>query len=202
MGGKRRKPRVKIIPDREFHRLWDQAKRYSVSDDYIKAMIGDIGENPCMNYKKYHLDYVEYLDMLRLIYEMSVLTFRGILEQTGKRKSEISHIFCIPIRTVEEWYTGGNSCPVYIRLMLLKHFHLFNLGKYIKLESEVEYFATFPAIYEKRAESENKAPINDDGLFGGYTPYRGLEGAKTERSEADKDFFRKYGFYPDKNIFW
>ena len=39
--------------------------------------------------------------------------------------------------------------------MMLKHFHLINLGKYIRLESEIEREATRPAIYNKRKPSDN-----------------------------------------------
>lgn len=146
------KKRLKIIPDRIFHKLWDEAGKYDDLDEYI---ISTSSNSKVFNYKSHDLDYPEYAELLKNIYTCRKLKLKDIADKTSKQKSELSHIFCIPIRTIEAWYSDINTIPAYILLMMLKHFHLINLGKYIRLESEIEREATRPAIYNKRKPSDN-----------------------------------------------
>ncbi len=32
--------------------------------------------------------------------------------------TQASRRFCIPVRTLEDWYAGRRACPVYVRLLL------------------------------------------------------------------------------------
>lgn len=205
MGKKKRRPRIKILPDKAFRKIWDKANSGVTLEEYIRIFTDSSADKPYVDFEKYYIDYIESLDLLKAVYESAQLSFSDILEKSEKRKAEISDMFCIPIRTVEEWYSGKNRCSSYIRLMLLKQFHLLSLGsKYVKLESEIIYLSSMPSIYERHERSEGE--ISDSGDDGGiieqYPLYGGLERRKTERSEEDKEFFRKYGFYPDRNIIW
>ncbi len=202
---KKRRPRLRILPDKAFRKIWDKANSGLMLDEYMRAFTDSSAGKPCVDFKKYYIDYVESLELLKAVYETAQLSFFDILEKSGKRKSEISDMFCIPIRTVEEWYSGKNRCSAYIRLMLLKQFHLLSLGnKYIKLESEVLFLSSMPSIYEhhERSEGEINGSESDGDINEHQLSYDGLERRKTERSEEDKEFFRKYGFYPDRNIIW
>ena len=145
------KKRIKIIPDRIFHKLWTEAEKYVDYEDYVSACISN---SKLFNYKAHGLDYPEYAGMLKNIHKLRNYKLRDISETASKKKSELSHIFCIPIRTIEAWYSQINEMPSYILLMMLKHFHMFELGKYIRLESEIEYIETKPAIYAKRKDKE------------------------------------------------
>ena len=145
------KKRLKIIPDRIFHKLWDEAGKYNDLEEYIISISSN---SKIFNYKSHDLDYPEYAELLKNIYNCRKLKLKDISDKVSKQKSELSHIFCIPIRTIEAWYSDINTIPDYILLMMLKHFHLINLGKYIRLESEIEREATKPSIYNKRTTSD------------------------------------------------
>ena len=94
------------------------------------------------------------------------MTFKEIMEAAGAKKSEISHIFCIPIRTVEDWYSGKNRTPSYVKIMVLKHFHMLDLGKYVRLSSSIEHIKTQPSIYIKCYRSpDNKLTTDQVGQF-------------------------------------
>lgn len=143
-----RTKRKRIIPDKIFSKLWRGAEKEDDKKEYIRKYSSVSSEN-YTNLKLIGLEYEEGLYLLSEIYDKQKMEFKTILEAAGKRKSDISTTFCIPIRTVEEWYNGKNKCASYIRLMLLKHYHLLNLGKYIYMENEEEYERSKPAVYKK-----------------------------------------------------
>ena len=144
------KKRLKIIPDRVFHKLWVNAGNYSSDEEYINCTVSD---SKMFNFKGHGLDYPEYADMLKKIYRLRHYKLKDISGITSKKKSELSHIFCIPIRTIEAWYSDINVIPPYILLMMLKHFHLLELGKYVRLESEIEHENSKPAVYARKNAS-------------------------------------------------
>ncbi len=148
--------RLKIIPDRIFHKIWNISADCR-EDDYISNALSDKN----FPFKKYGLDYVEAADVLKKIYKYKHASFKDILDKTGYKKSEISHIFCIPIRTIEDWYNGNSNPPAYILLIMLKYFHLFSLGKYIRLQSSIDFYASRPAIYEKRKTNDPVEEVVD-----------------------------------------
>lgn len=145
--------RLKIIPDRVFHKLWNHASNMD-ENTYISSMSSD----KSFPYKRYGLDYVEAVNILKRIHKYRSLSFKDIAEITGTKKSEISHIFCIPIRTVEDWYGGISNPPSYILLMMLKYFHLLDLGKYVRLQSSMDFYMNKPGIYEKHRQKESDVP--------------------------------------------
>ena len=160
-----RKQRLKVIPDRVFHKLWDAVGKYESEDIYISNIIDN---DSIFNYRKYCLDYVEASFVLACIYRLKNMSFSDILNKAGTKKSTVSHIFCIPIRTIEDWYSGTNRSPAYIRLMMLKYFHLLDLGKHVRIESDINFYKTRPAVYVKhktRNEKRVKAEPADTSLY-------------------------------------
>lgn len=158
-----RRQRLKIIPDRVFHKLWDLVDKYDTQDDYISSLMSS---DKIFGFKKYALDYAEASFALAQIYNLKNMPFKEIIEKAGTKKCTVSHIFCIPIRTVEDWYSGVNNSPSYIRLIILKYYHLLNLGKHIRLECDINYFKTKPSIYVKHkkiSEHQHKTivPMED-----------------------------------------
>lgn len=152
--------RLKIIPDRIFHKIWDCIDDYEDRDEYISSLSTNSG---MFNYDSYGITYQECIYLLKNLYEGKKMTFKEMLGAAGVKKSEISHIFCIPIRTVEDWYSGKNRTPSYIKLMLLKQYHMLDLGKYVRLASTIEYIKTQPSIYIKRYQSTDRT-ITDDPI--------------------------------------
>lgn len=140
--------RQKTIPDRLFHRLWDSCRDMESQDQYVQRYLSPLSEDFIDFFRKYDIAELASRQMLINIYQAYHMSFRDIITSASIKPSEVSHIFCIPIRTIEEWSSGKNRCPGYIRLMLLRHFYLLDLGKYIAIESELKRRELKPYIYK------------------------------------------------------
>lgn len=151
---RKRKGRKKILSNKVFCELWNCAGKVNDKKEYIKTFTSPTSCKYIDFKRKFNLEYEEVLYMLNEIYEKQHISFKEILNIAKKRKSDISNTFCIPIRTVEEWYTGKNVCNNYIRLMIMRQYHLLNLGKYIYVEADEEYISTSPNIYQKSKKDE------------------------------------------------
>ncbi len=55
---------------------------------------------------------------LRSIYTAVHRTLREIVEASGLSQAAFARRYCIPKRTVENWCSGVNDCPLYTRLLL------------------------------------------------------------------------------------
>lgn len=149
MADRRRK---KVLQDKIFHELWLIAKEYKDPYRYANEIIRESRINRML--EKAGLDTDEIYDMAKQIYIMYQMPVSEIVKKSGKKKAEISHMFCIPIRTLEDWTAAKAKCPDYTRLMMLKQFHLFRLGKYIYLASEEEWKRNVPPVYEHSEDYE------------------------------------------------
>lgn len=150
--------RLKIVPDRIFHKIWNHIDKYTTMDDYVSSLSMDPS---IFNYNSYGITYSECIYMLKSLYKAKNMSFKELIDAAGSKKSEISHIFCIPIRTVEDWYSGKNRTPSYVKIMLLKQYHMLDLGKYVRLASSIEYIQTQPSIYIKRYQNNDRLAIAD-----------------------------------------
>lgn len=156
MKNQTRPGRKKIVPDRLFNKLWTDAEKAESKEGFIRKYTSTMSSS-CIDFKRrYGLEYDESVFLLSEIYDKQHMTFSEILEKAKKRKADVANAFCIPIRTVEDWYVGTNKCSSYIRLMLLRQYHLLNLGKYIYAECEEEYKENEPAIYKKSTVKKEK----------------------------------------------
>lgn len=144
--------RTKVIKDIDFNKLWKSANSEDNENEFVV-------KNHEWPYRKYKMEYDVFSMMLHRIYIASKRTFKDIIDANNYSKSKVSNAFCIPIRTVEDWYTGKNKCPGHIRLMLLRYFKDIDLGKYIKVESVYEYDSTIPRVYKKE-EPEKKEELS------------------------------------------
>ncbi len=136
----------KSITPKIFHKLWDAACKSPDRSEYVRDILrsGRFRPESC------DLKYDEAVTLLLDIHRLSTTSFKDILGKIKKRKCEISDLYCIPIRTVEEWYSGGNKCPGYVRLMIMRDFGILDLGVDIK-EKKKEEKRENPKI--KEAES-------------------------------------------------
>lgn len=57
-------------------------------------------------------------DSLRALWCVANDPFRELLGLMGLSQSECSRLFCIPLRTVQDWATDRHAPPPYIRLLL------------------------------------------------------------------------------------
>ena len=57
---------------------------------------------------------------LRHVYHLAHISIREIRKHTGLSQAAFAVRYCIPRRTVENWESGANDCPIYTRLMLAR----------------------------------------------------------------------------------
>ena len=58
------------------------------------------------------------IDQLRAIYTAVNRPVRAIVTASGLSQAAFAARYCIPRRTVENWCSGANECPLYTRLLL------------------------------------------------------------------------------------
>ena len=58
------------------------------------------------------------IDQLRAIYTAVNRPVRAIVTASGLSQAAFAERYCIPRRTVENWCSGANECPLYTRLLL------------------------------------------------------------------------------------
>lgn len=150
------KQRVKIIPDKLFFTFWKAASEGYNKQTYINNFTSATSADFVDFKKKYGIYYEEAAEMLSNIYEAANMSFSEIIEKTGKKKSQIRDIFCIPQRTLEDWCYGKAKPNQSIKLMILRQFHLLHLGKYIHVQSEIEFAELKPRVYKKRELPEKQ----------------------------------------------
>lgn len=127
---------IRVIPDKIFYRLWKAADSDMKIYEYIDSFVSPLSNTYIDFRKKYKLNELQVIGMLENIYRAFHMSVKDIIELSGKKKADIGYIFCIPIRTLEDWCAGKNKCPSYIRLMMIRKFGLLSFGKYIYLESD------------------------------------------------------------------
>lgn len=118
------KAAVKKLPDRVFHKLWNNAAEYEIEELYIRAYTSPLSEQ-YINFHKFKISADTATDILRLMYKAQHMSFREILIKYGLKKAEFSHKFCIPIRTVEDWVSQTREPPSYVKLMVLRELGYF-----------------------------------------------------------------------------
>lgn len=152
--------RKRIINDRDFHKLWSLVSTVNNKEEYINKVFR--GDEKLVNIQeKYGLQYDEVAIMLSYIYIQANKPFAEICHEIGRSKAQMSHLFCIPIRTIEEWYSGKNKMPGYIKLMIYRYFHILNLGKNIYIEGDEIHRQSLPRRYSKR-NSGTLIPLEND----------------------------------------
>lgn len=151
---------VRIIPDRIFYKLWKAAEKEIKIYKFIDSFTSPLSDTYIDFRKKCKLDELQTIKMLENIYKVAHLSVREIIDASGKKKAEIGYVFCIPIRTLEDWCSGKNKCPSYVRLMLIRKFELLNLGKYIYLESDNH--AVYNAYKDSRGEQKRAGNIESE----------------------------------------
>ena len=60
------------------------------------------------------------LPELRTVYTAVNRPIRDIVTASGLSQAAFAERYCIPRRTVENWCSGVNECPLYTRLLLLR----------------------------------------------------------------------------------
>lgn len=108
-----------VIPDRVFHKMWSLALE---SEDFTQFYnkITNTNSVDFINLNKYGFSLDLIYDTLSMVYNNSKLTVSDLLNKYGMKKAALSHRFCIPIRTVENWCNGSGKCSPYIIIMIME----------------------------------------------------------------------------------
>lgn len=126
--------RVKIIPDRVFHKLWDRVRDYNSLSSYIDACLSPLSSY-YIDLSKYKIDYVTSCDLLKSIFEAANYSISDLIRIIDISNAALSHRFCIPIKTVESWKAAKTDCPGYVKIMIMEEYGIPYLPKYIYTES-------------------------------------------------------------------
>lgn len=178
------RPHIRVIPDHLFYQMWKEASLCSDINDYVESFMS-VSSLKRIQVKKYGLNYDEVNVILKEIYSVCNLSFRELLELAKIRKSQISNEFCIPIRTVEDWYAGKNKCPSYIRLSIIRAYRLLYLGKYIYIQSEIDYLKRKKPVYAKSSSSSPSNKERPDKQR--PTPVSNLERYELKQNTSQQD---------------
>ena len=128
------RPKKIIIKDREFHKLWDAANEINDFNTYFNT-VNDNNSIYYVNLNKYKLNELQIYDILKSIYDLSKISINDILEKYELTNAALSHKFCIPIRTIEDWKSTERTGPSYIKLMILRLLGHKILPSFIGIES-------------------------------------------------------------------
>lgn len=128
--------KISVIPDRIFHKLWDNASNMT-KDDFVATFAFESSDKQ-INFKKYGIKEEDVGIVLSDIHTAANMSLKTIMEKAKIKKSQFSHAFCIPIRTVEEWYAGNNKMPSYIKLFVMRYYGLINICGYVETEASLK----------------------------------------------------------------
>lgn len=128
------RPKKIIIKDREFHKLWDAANEINEFNTYFNT-VNDSNSIYYVNLYKYKLNDLQIYDTLKAIHDISKMSINDILKEYKLTNAALSHKFCIPIRTIEDWKSTERTGPSYIKLMMLRLLGHKILPSFIGIES-------------------------------------------------------------------
>lgn len=102
------------MTDKRFYDLWVDALAQPDEDMYIAEYgypdwFDEISE-----------EAGEVVEKLREIHRVSHMSMRDIIATTGLTQAEFAVKYCVPKRTVENWASGVNKCPDYVRLLFAR----------------------------------------------------------------------------------
>ena len=143
------KHRKKIISNKSFAAIWEAASKAASYRELCNMAYESKHFSPAYMEKNSGIGLEELYIVLENIYKAYNMTFEEIMTKAGTTNSKLRDCFCIPEKSIEAWKSGRNKCPDYIRLMILRYYHLINLGKYIYTEEYDNFLNTIPKVYEE-----------------------------------------------------
>ncbi len=145
-----------IISNKLFHTVWD----LSLTSDNFDSFYYNFSHT-----KEYQrlinsgvsLDLI--YDFLHNIHQLSNTPIRELLITNNIKNSTLSHLLCIPVKTIEGWKSGRFDSPPYIKLMIAKHFQIPYLPAGMKLENDIVpiFNTNKPSVTKKTTELPQKS---------------------------------------------
>ena len=95
------------------HLLYSEAHNYTDPDAYVSdlALSSAWGDAEDADIP------AERITLLRRIWDDTHCTIRELIERYGLTQSAFARHFDIPLRTVQDWYSGRRQCPPYLITM-------------------------------------------------------------------------------------
>lgn len=106
------------MTDKQFYLIYTEALAATdrdafVSDWALSSIWGDDADE----------DIQSRAEEIRKTWDVAHMSVQDLCSRAGIGQSELSRKFCIPLRTVQNWFGGQNRCPQYIILMMARLLH-------------------------------------------------------------------------------
>lgn len=106
------------MTDKQFYLIYTEALASTdrdafVSDWALSSIWGDDSDE----------DIQSRAEEIRKTWDVAHMSVQDLCSRAGIGQSELSRKFCIPLRTVQNWFGGQNRCPQYIILMMARLLH-------------------------------------------------------------------------------
>lgn len=108
-----------VLDDLVFHKLWDLACKCDTFSEYYERATNRTSTE-WINLRPYKLDINKTYSLLSHIYQISQISIQDIFDEYQFTNATFGHRYCIPRRTVQDWVSGKNRVPPYIRLLVLE----------------------------------------------------------------------------------
>ena len=101
------------MKDKQFYLIYTEALASAdrdafVSDWSLSSIFGDGCDD----------DLSSRAAQIAKIWDVAHMSVQELCSRSGIGQSELSRKFCIPLRTVQNWFGGQNRCPQYVVLMM------------------------------------------------------------------------------------
>ena len=113
------------MTDKQFYTLFGEALNTNDRDAFIcDWSLSSIWEDPedAVNIPE------KRIKALGDLWDVAHITVREIRAATGLSQIAFAQRFCMPRRTVENWESGANNCPDYLRILLAQVVGLYTRG--------------------------------------------------------------------------
>ena len=134
--GKQNVSRIKTIPAPVFYKMWHLAGDFGNKYDYIRHFTSVFSKD-YIDSNKFEMPADQYISILMQVHKLHQISIKELVERSGLTKAGFGYKYCIPIRTIEEWYKEDKS-PDYVRLFILKDLGLFQLPRYVHIEERTK----------------------------------------------------------------
>lgn len=106
------------MKDKQFYLIYTEALAATdrdafVSDWALSSIWGDDADE----------DIQSRAEQIGKTWDVAHMSVQDLCSRAGIGQSELSRKFCIPLRTVQNWFGGQNRCPQYIILMMARLLH-------------------------------------------------------------------------------
>lgn len=109
------------MTDKQFYLIYTEALDSTDRDAFVSdwALSTTFGDN-------FDVDddtIISRAEEIRKTWDVAHMSVQDLCSRAGIGQSELSRKFCIPLRTVQNWFGGQNRCPQYIILMMARLLH-------------------------------------------------------------------------------